>query len=108
MGRLLEAMRSAVGSLLEQSVEWGRIEAAHQERKTAMRTNKVCEQTLNPSGMQGGGGEGMIARGWFLSEKTSSLAYRKAKAMEVKQQSERCGGLNTQSELLFQAQPFSK
>lgn len=39
---LLEAMRSAVGGLLEQSVEWGRIEAAHRERKTAMRTNKVC------------------------------------------------------------------
>ena len=45
MGLLLEAMRSAVGSLLEQSVEWGRIEAAHQERRTAMRTNKVS-QTL--------------------------------------------------------------
>lgn len=41
MGFLLEAMRSAVGRLLEQSVEWGRIEAANQERKTAMRTNKV-------------------------------------------------------------------
>lgn len=42
MELLLEAMRSAVNNLLEQSVEWGRIEAAHQERKTAMRTNKVC------------------------------------------------------------------
>lgn len=44
MGLLLEAMCCAVSSLLEQSVEWGRIEAAHQERKTAMRTNKVCEK----------------------------------------------------------------
>ena len=41
MGLLLEAMRSAVSDLLEQSVEWGRIEAANQERRTAMRTNKV-------------------------------------------------------------------
>lgn len=49
MGRLVEAMRSAVGSLLEQSVEWGRIEAAYQERKTAMRTNKVREGVQAPS-----------------------------------------------------------
>lgn len=48
MGLVLEAMRSAVGSLLEQSVEWGRIEAANQERKTAMRTNKVSRETLTP------------------------------------------------------------
>lgn len=41
MSSLLEAMRSAVGCLLEQSVEWGRIEAANQERRTTMRTNKV-------------------------------------------------------------------
>lgn len=46
MGSLLEAMRSAVGRLLEQSVEWGRIEAANQERKTAMRTNKVLEYNV--------------------------------------------------------------
>ncbi len=48
---LLEAMRSAVGHLLEQSVEWGRIEAANQERRTAMRTNKVRRG-------EGGGGGG--------------------------------------------------
>eukprot|EP00903_Cladosiphon_okamuranus_P015598 g14403.t1 len=41
MGLLLEAMRCAVSSLLEQSMEWGRIEAAHQERKTAIRANKM-------------------------------------------------------------------
>lgn len=41
MTPLLEAMRSAVGHLLEQSLEWGRIEVANQERRTALRTNKV-------------------------------------------------------------------
>lgn len=34
-------MRSAVDRLLQQSLELGRIEAAHQEKETAMRTNKV-------------------------------------------------------------------
>ncbi|CAM9251616.1 unnamed protein product [Scytosiphon promiscuus] len=41
MTSLLEAMRSAVGRLLEQSLEWGRIEVANQERRTALRTNKM-------------------------------------------------------------------
>ncbi|CAB1110575.1 unnamed protein product [Ectocarpus sp. CCAP 1310/34] len=41
MGSLLEAMRTAVDRLLRQSLEWGRIEAANQDRRTAMRTNKM-------------------------------------------------------------------
>ncbi|CAM9798826.1 unnamed protein product [Ectocarpus sp. 4 AP-2014] len=41
MGLLLEAMRTAVDRLLRQSLEWGRIEAANQDRRTAMRTNKM-------------------------------------------------------------------
>ena len=41
MGLLLEGMRSAVDRLLQQSLQWGRIEMANQEKKTAMRTNKA-------------------------------------------------------------------
>lgn len=95
MGFLLEAMHSAVGSLLEQSVEWGRIEAAHQERKTAMRTNKVCGQAASPlvtsrdcfcfraSSMHPREAricsrEDDRSRGGLLPEKKAGLASRKA------------------------------
>lgn len=100
MGLLLEVMRSAVGGLLEQSVEWGRIEAAHQERKTAMRTNKVRGTAVNPlviyifpstssAQLREGGGvctyDGMIAHaGGLLSEKKSSMTSRKAMEAENK------------------------
>lgn len=49
MGFLLEAMRSAVDRLLRQSLEWGRIEAANQDRRTAMRTNKVWAPANPPT-----------------------------------------------------------
>lgn len=40
---LLDGMRTVVDRLLMQSQELGRIEAANQERRAAMRTNKVRE-----------------------------------------------------------------
>ena len=44
----MEGMRSAVDRLLQQSLQWSRIEMANQEKKTAMRTNKVRPRFLRP------------------------------------------------------------
>lgn len=44
---LLDGMRTVVDRLLLQSQELGRIEAANQEKRAAMRTNKVREERFS-------------------------------------------------------------